>query len=150
MQKKWIPGGYQIVTPYLTIRDAAGFIKFVEKTFGGVSTECLKTDDGKVAHAEIRIGDSVIMVGEACGEWKTKPGNLYIYVEDCDVYYHRALKNGAVSLRKPADQFYGDRSGGVEDQWGNSWWMATHIETLSHQELQKRIDKMKKEPALKK
>ncbi len=150
MQKKWIPSGYNVVTPYLTVKDAAGLINFIEKTFDGTSTECMKTDDGKVGHAEIRIGDSVIMTGEASEEWKQMPASLYIYVEDCDLYYHRALKNGATSLRKPADQFYGDRSGGVQDQWGNCWWMATRKETLSHQELQKRIDQMKKEPALKK
>lgn len=150
MHKKWIPNGYSVVTPYLTLKDVEGFIKFVEKTFNGTSQECLRTEDGKIAHAEIRIGDSVIMCGEACGEWGAMPANLYLYVEDCDRFYHRALKNGAVTLRKPADQFYGDRSGGVRDQWGNHWWLATHIEKISHQELQKRIEQVRKEPALKK
>lgn len=149
MQKKWIPEGQHVLTPYLIVKDAAKFIEFVETTFGGSTTECLRNGD-KIAHAEIRIGDSKLMLGEACEEFKAMPAGIYVYVEDTDATYHRALKNGATCVHKPADQFYGDRSGGVQDQWGNYWWIATHKETVSHQELQKRIDAMKKEPALKK
>ncbi len=150
MQKKWIPEGQHVLTPYLIVKDAVKFIEFVEKTFFGTTTECLKREGGKIAHAEIRIGDSKIMLGESCDEFKAMPAGIYVYVEDTDVTYHRALKNGATSVHKPMDQFYGDRSGGVQDQWGNFWWIATHKESVSHQELQKRIDQMKKEPALKK
>jgi len=149
MQKKWIPEGQHVLTPYLIVKDAVKFIEFVEKTFGGTTFECLR-NEGKIAHAEIRIGDSKIMLGEECGEFKAMPAGIYVYVEDCDVTYHRALKNGASTIHKPMDQFYGDRSGGVQDPWGNYWWIATHKETVSLEELQKRIDQMKKEPALKK
>ncbi len=150
MQKKWIPEGQHVLTPYLIVKDAVKFIEFVEKTFDGTTTECLKHDDGKIGHAEIKIGDSKIMLGEACDEFKAMPAGIYVYVEDTDATYHRALKNGATCVHKPKDQFYGDRSGGVQDQWGNFWWIATHKESVSHQELQKRIEQMKKEPALKK
>ncbi|MCC6980097.1 MAG: VOC family protein [Candidatus Melainabacteria bacterium] len=149
MQKKWIPEGHHVLTTYLVVKDADKFVEFVEKTFGGETTVCMR-QEGKIGHAEIKIGDSKIMLGEQCSEFKTTSCGIYIYVEDCDAVYHRALKNGASTIHKPADQFYGDRSGGVLDAWGNSWWIATHIEAVSQQELQKRVEAIKKEPALKK
>lgn len=150
MQRKWIPEGHHVLTPYLILKDTAKFVEFVEKTFGGKTTVCVKQDNGAIGHAEIVIGDSKIMVGEACTEYKATPGGIYIYVEDADATYHCALKNGATSVDKCTDKFYGDRAGGVQDAWGNFWWIATHKEEVGPQELQKRIDAMKKEPALKK
>ncbi|MBZ5496966.1 MAG: VOC family protein [Acidobacteriia bacterium] len=91
-----------------------------------------------VQHAEAKIGDSIIMMGEAQGEWKPKPATLYVYVDDVDAVYRRALQAGATSLREPANQFYGDRSGGVQDESGNQWWIATHIEHVTPEEMARR------------
>jgi uncharacterized glyoxalase superfamily protein PhnB len=93
-----------------------------------------------VGHAELRVGDSVVMLADAQGSatGKVAPAMLHIYVEDVDATYRRALAAGATSLREPADQFYGDRSGGVEDGFGNQWWFATHIEDVPPDEMERR------------
>ena len=96
--------------------------------------------DGSVMHGEVRIGDSVVMMGEAWGESKPIAAALYLYVNDTDVTYRRALQAGATPLREPADQFYGDRSGGVKDPAGNQWWIATRKEDLSPEELARRAE----------
>ncbi len=94
--------------------------------------------DSAVMHAEVRIGDSVIMIGEPMGEFQPMPTSIYIYVNYTDGVYKRALSDGATSVMEPADQFYGDRNAGVKDASGNIWWIATHIEDVSHQEIHKR------------
>jgi PhnB protein len=94
--------------------------------------------DGSVAHASMRIGDSMIMMGEVCGKWKPMPAMIYLYVKDADAAYKRALRAGAKSIMKPSDQFWGDRHGGVTDAAGNQWWISTHIEDLSPSEIRKR------------
>lgn len=94
--------------------------------------------DGTIMHAEVRIGDSVVMMGESGGEFTPMPASIHLYVEDTDATYKRALRAGATSLREPADQFYGDRSAGVKDLAGNHWWIATHKEDVSPEELEKR------------
>ncbi|CAN5371059.1 hypothetical protein BH18THE2_BH18THE2_33350 [soil metagenome] len=97
--------------------------------------------DGTIGHAEVRLGDSVIMVSDAQGEeYKPMQSGIHLYVEDCDSIYKRALEAGATSIMEPADQFYGDRSAGVKDQFGNRWWIATHKEDLSKEEIAKRMD----------
>jgi uncharacterized glyoxalase superfamily protein PhnB len=114
-------------------------IDFVKKTFDAKETTRISMPDGTIGHAEVRIGDSLIMISEAKGEeYKAMPTGIYVYVEDCDATYERALHAGAISLMKPTDQFYGDRSGGVKDQLGNKWWIATHKEDLSKEEYAKR------------
>jgi uncharacterized glyoxalase superfamily protein PhnB len=92
----------------------------------------------RVGHAEMRIGDSVVMLGDAHGEHKPLQAMLYVYVDDADATYQRALAAGAASVQPPADQFYGDRSGGVRDPLGNQWWIATHIEDVPPAELKRR------------
>jgi uncharacterized glyoxalase superfamily protein PhnB len=89
-------------------------------------------------HAEVTIGDSVIMMGEPMGEFKPMPCMIYVYVEDTDAVYKQALKAGATSVMEPADQFYGDRNAGVKDMAGNLWWIATHVEDVAPEELEKR------------
>ena len=89
-------------------------------------------------HAEVKIGDSRIMLAEACGAWTPMPTMIHLYVPDTDATYRSALEAGATSLQEPADQFYGDRSGGVKDAFGNHWWIATHKEDLSAEEMQRR------------
>jgi PhnB protein len=97
--------------------------------------------DGRIGHAEVRIDDSVIMIGDDREEtWKAMPSSIYLYVVDCDAVYKRALEAGATSLMEPKDQFYGDRSGGVKDPAGNHWFIATHKEDLSKDELDRRAE----------
>jgi len=134
-----VPAGYHTVTPYLTVNDARGVIEFLKAAFGAQTTETLSQDsDGRIRHAEVKIGDSRIMIGEAREQWKARPANFYLYVPDCDAVYHRALAAGAKSLMAPADQFYGDRNAGVEDSAGNYWWIATRVEDIDPEELQHR------------
>ncbi len=93
-------------------------------------------------HASIRIGNSHIMLGEASEKWPAIPAMLYLYVEDVDSMYNSAVKAGGVSLREPTTEFYGDRSSGVKDSFGNQWWMATHVEDVSPEEMQRRQEEM--------
>jgi uncharacterized glyoxalase superfamily protein PhnB len=135
---KPIPDGYHTVTPYLTVKGVSNLIDFLKRAFDATITEQMTAPDGTVRHAEARIGDSIVMLGEAGGEWTPKPATLYMYVQDVDSVYRRAIQAGAVSVREPANQFYGDRSGGVRDASGNEWWIATHIEDVSKEELTRR------------
>jgi uncharacterized glyoxalase superfamily protein PhnB len=135
---KPIPEGFHTVTPYLVVTNAADLIRFLEKAFNATTTERMTRPDGTIHHAEVKIGNSMIMMGEATDKWKSKPASLYLYVEDVDSTYRRALEAGATSLNEPTNMFYGDRNAGVEDASGNTWWIATHIEDVSKEELQKR------------
>jgi uncharacterized glyoxalase superfamily protein PhnB len=138
---KSIPDGYHTVTPFLLVQGADKLIEFVKKAFDAKETECYTMSDGSVGHAEIKIGDSVIMLSEAMGEeYKPTTAGIHLYTEDCDATYQRALEAGAVSTKQPTDEFYGDRSAGVKDQFGNHWWLATHKEDLSKEEIMKRMD----------
>ncbi len=134
MAVKPIPDGYHSVTPYLTVPDAAGLIEFLQRAFDAQEVHRF-TRDGTVSHAEVRIGDSVVKLGQAGGEWKPMSAALHLYVPDADAVYRRALQAGATSVREPADQFYGDRMAGVQDPLGNQWWIATHIEDVSPVEM---------------
>lgn len=143
---KPVPDGYHTVTPYIIVQGAGQLIDFIKKAFDGNEAELISMPDGTIGHAEIRLGDSVIMVSDARGEdYKPMPTGIYLYVEDCDATYERALQAGATSLMKPMDRFYGDRSAGVKDQFGNQWWIATHTEDLSPQEYAKRKEDFMKE-----
>jgi len=139
---KPIPDGYHTLTPYLTVPGVSKLIDFLKQAFDAEEIERFGRPDGTVHHAEIRIGDSVVMMGEAGGEWTSKPGQLYLYVKDVDTTYRRAIQAGATSMGEPTDKFYGDRSGGVQDPSGNIWWIATHVEDVSKGELQKRATAM--------
>ena len=133
-----IPKGYRTVTPYLVVKGAAKLIEFMKKAFGATVVDRMEGPGGTIAHASLRIGDSMIMMGEAGGKWKPMPATIYLYVDKVDAVYQRALKAGAKSVMKPADQFWGDRHGGVKDASGNQWWISTHIEDLSPAEIRKR------------
>ena len=98
----------------------------------------MTTPDGTVVHAELRIGDSPIMLGEAQGEWKALPAMLYLYVKDVDATFARAVSAGATTVKEVADQFYGDRNGTVKDSWGNVWSIGTHIEDVPPDEMKRR------------
>jgi uncharacterized glyoxalase superfamily protein PhnB len=133
-----IPEGYHAVTPYLLVSDTARLIEFLQQTFDAEVTECMTMPDGSIMHAEARIRDSKVMMGLAHGERKPVPAMLYVYVEDCDAVYRRAVHAGGTTIMEPADQFYGDRTAAVQDPTGNYWWFATHKEDLSHEEIIRR------------
>jgi len=133
-----IPEGHHSVTPYLIGPDVAGLIAFFTAAFGAKETERVTDQDGTVRHAEVQIGDSRVMMGEPSGDYAPMPTMLQLYVEDVDAVYAGALRAGATSIEEPADQFYGDRRGGVRDPNGNQWWIATHKEDLSPEEIARR------------
>lgn len=147
MSVKPIPEGYHSVIPYLIVQGAAALIDFLRQAFDATEKERHAWPDGSIMHAEVKIGDSVIMLGEARGEWKPMPASIYLYVNDADATFRKAIKAGAVSVMEPADQFYGDRHGGVKDPCGNLWWVATHIEDVPPEELQKRMEEYIKKQA---
>jgi uncharacterized glyoxalase superfamily protein PhnB len=139
MAVKPIPEDYHSVTPYLAIEGADKLLDFLNQAFDAVEVhECMRRPDGTIQHAEVRIGDSVVMLAEATGQWKPRPSTLYLYVNDTDATYRRALEAGATSLMEPANQFYGDRNAGVQDPSGNFWWIATHVEDVSPEEMKRR------------
>jgi uncharacterized glyoxalase superfamily protein PhnB len=138
MAVKPIPEGHNSVSPYLIVRGAAEVIDFLRQTFAAEELFSSKHPDGKVAHAEVKIGDSVIMIAEATNEFPALQAMIHVYVSDVDGAYQRAVRAGGESLREPADQFYGDRSAGVKDRSGNMWWISTHKEDLSPAEIAKR------------
>jgi len=135
---KPVPEGYHTVTPYLTVESVEKVLDFVKKAFDATETYRMARPDGSVGHAEVRIGDSMVMMGQARDEWKPRPGSLYLYVPDVDASYKRAVAAGGKPLREPTTQFYGDRSGGVEDPVGNQWWIATHVEDVPPEEIERR------------
>ena len=138
MAVKAIPDGYHTITPYLTVQGAGQLIDFLKLAFDAQETERITAPDGAIAHAEVRIGDSIVMMSDAGGERAPMPSGLYLYVNDTDAAYKSALRAGATSIMEPADQFYGDRSAGVKDPAGNHWWIATHKEDVSPEELKRR------------
>lgn len=146
MAVKPIPDGYHTITPYLVIQGAPRLIDFLKQAFEAQETERITQPDGTIGHAEVRIGDSVVMMAEARGEWKPMPSAIYLYVNDTDAVYQRALQAGAISTMAPANQFYGDRSAGVQDPSGNQWWIATHQEDVPPEELKKRAEAAMQQP----
>ena len=124
---KGVPEGHPTVSPYIVAPGVAKIVDFAKQVFNAEEIYASRRPDGSVMHAEIKIGDSVVMLGEG-QDGKRFPAMLHIYTEDVDAVYRRALQAGAKSIREPADQPYGDRSGGVEDEFGNQWWMATHVQ----------------------
>lgn len=135
------PEGYHTVTLQLIVEDARKTLDFIADVFDGELLDIYESD-GSINHAEAKIGDSRVMVASASSEFPSCPAMLVIYVDDVDVTYRRALEEGAVSLREPEDQFYGDRTGGVRDDQGNQWWISTHIEDVSAEEMSRRIGEM--------
>jgi uncharacterized glyoxalase superfamily protein PhnB len=147
MAVKPIPDGYGTVTPYLTVDDPAPVIEFLKKVLNAKEIFAMRDDKGNIGHAEVKVGSSILMLGKARDEWKSRPGNFYVYVEDCDAIYEKALAAGAISLSKPETQFYGDRHGGVTDSQGNNWWVATHVEDISPDDMKRRAEEHQKKQA---
>jgi len=151
MAAKPIPEGQHSITPYLGIKDAAKAIEFYKQAFGAVEMFRLEGPDGRVGHAELKIGDSSLMLADPCdmegGLTSSQSLNgvavgLHLYVEDCDKVYAQALAAGATALHEVKDQFYGDRSGTLKDPFGNMWFVSTHKEDLSPDEIRARAAKM--------
>lgn len=129
--KRWKPETYPQVIPYLVVDDAGALMDFVLKVFDGVPADRVPGPDGNVQHGEVRIGASMVMVGRARTPDARTTSMVYVYVPDVDATYAKALAAGATAVQPPADQPYGDRSGGVRDAFGNQWWMATHLRAAS-------------------
>lgn len=134
-----VPEGYRMVTPYLVVADGEGLLAFLRSAFQAEVVSRSVRADGSIANAEVRIGDSMVMLAEAREPWTPMPTGFYLYVPDTDAVYRAALAAGGSSLMEPSDQFYGDRNAGVQDPWGNNWWIATHIEDVNEAEIQRRL-----------
>lgn len=139
MTVKPIPDGYHTVTPYLVVQGAATLIEFLKQGFAATEICRVLHPEGCIMHAEVRIGDSVIMMSEASGEFKPMPSSIHLYVENTNATYERALQAGGTSMIEPKDEFYGDRVAGVKDPTGNHWMIATHQEDVSSEDMEKRI-----------
>jgi len=136
-----IPEQYGSVTPYLVVEGAAGLLEFISTVFEGEEHGGrMQGPEGKIQHSEIKIGDSIVMAMDAREPGQAMPGMLNVYVKDCDAVFTRALESGATEVQPLTDQFYGDRSGGVRDPWGNVWWISTHVEDVDPEEMQRRVE----------
>ena len=135
---KPIPEGYHTVTPYIVADGASRLLEFLEAAFDAKVLYRSLRENGEIGHAEIQIGDSRLMLSGTQPQWPALQCAIYLYVEDCDAMYAKAIAAGAKSTMEPANQFYGDRHGGVIDPSGNQWWIATHIEDVSHEETARR------------
>lgn len=131
------PDGFHTLTPYFAVKGAAEFIDFVKNAFGAEELSRYE-HGGRIMHAELRIGDSMIEAGEAPPDVPPRIFGIHMYVEDSDAAYGKAIAAGCKSLRPMTDQFYGDREGNVEDKWGNHWYIATRKETLTTEEMDAR------------
>jgi len=134
------PDGYHSITPYLVVDGAAKVIDFLKQALDAREIMRFAAPGGRIGHAELRIGDSVVMLGDAHGDHQPMQAMLHLYVDDADASYHRALAAGATPVQAPTNQFYGDRSGGVKDPCGNLWWLATHVEDVPPDELKRRAE----------
>ena len=152
---KPIPDGYPVITPYLCLEGASQAMDFYKRVFGATERLRMPAPDGKVGHAEIDIGGSVLMLADECPDMQFRspntfggsPIHLHLYVENVDGVIERAVAAGAKLLRPAKDQFYGDRSGTIEDPFGHVWHLATHIENLTPEELCRRTQQASKDMA---
>ena len=138
MAVKPIPEGYHSITPYLVVKGAARLIEYLKQAFDAKELHRMSRPDGTIWHAELQIGDSRLMLGDATAQWQPLTGALNLYVEDVDLTYERAVEVGLESVMEPATHFYGDRSGGVKDPFGNFWWISTHVEDVPPEEVARR------------
>ena len=147
-----IPKGYNTVTPYLVIKGASQAIEYYKKVFGATEIMRMPGPNGTVGHAELKIGDSMIMLADenpSMGQGHTSattiggsPVSLYVYLPNVDEVFKRAITEGAKELKPVQDQFYGDRSGFLRDPFGHLWGIATHVEDVSPEEMTERMKKL--------
>lgn len=133
-----IPEDRAPVVPILSVKDASKALEFVKHVFGAEALECHRSPDGVLRHGEARIGNSVIMLSEANEQFGVITGTLYVYVPDVDATFARAVAAGATVVAAVTTQFYGDRHGGVRDPFGVTWWMASRVEAVSPEEMERR------------
>jgi PhnB protein len=138
MSVEFKPAGYHTVTPYLIVDGAERLLGFIVDVLGGTEVMRLPGPDGRLGHAEVRVGDSVVMLADVPPSGEATTAMLHLYLADSDATYKRALAAGATSLREPANEFYGDRMSGVQDAFGNKWYFATHFEDVSDDEMARR------------
>jgi PhnB protein len=124
------PAGYHTVTPFVIVRGAAGFIDYLTRAFGAIELGRMG-DDGAIGHAEVRIGDAVVMLFDAKPDWPRTPAFLRVYVADCDGAWQRAIDEGGESVTEPGTMPWGDRVARVRDPFGNLWWIQTRLEDLT-------------------
>ena len=146
------PQGYHSITPYLIVKGASAAIDFYKQAFGATEIVRMPMPDGRLGHAELRIGDSVVMLADEFPEAEAISPNtlggttvgLMIYVEDADAMFNQAVSLGAKVTKPMADQFYGDRNGTLQDAWGHKWTIATHVEDVAPDEMERRLAAMAK------
>ncbi len=146
MAVKPIPEGYHTITPYFVVQQADKFIDFAKRAFGAQEMYRMNMPNGSVMHAELQIGDSRIMIGQASERWTPQTCSLYLYVPDVDAVYRKAIEAGGTSTMQPENKFYGDRSAGVDDPFGNHWYLGTHVEDVAPEEVERRFKEMMKQP----
>ncbi|WP_405796304.1 VOC family protein [Streptomyces sp. NBC_01506] len=134
-----VPGGYTTVTPWIISRDTAGLLDYLKRAFGAVELGRFCGDDGAVQHAETRIGDAVVMCFDARPEWPPTPAFLRLFVPDADAVHRRAVEAGGTSVTEVTHLAFGDRVGRVRDPFGNLWWIQTHLEDVTEDELGRRM-----------
>ena len=148
MTAKPIPEGFSSLTPYLSVKGAAAAIDFYKRAFGAQQMFCLAMPDGKIAHAQLRIGTSIVMLDDTRADGRFQDPQslggttmaLYLYTPDVDAMVNQAVAAGAEPVEPVKDQFYGDRSGAVKDPYGHIWYVATHREDVSEDEVQRRAE----------
>jgi len=144
-----VPQGFHTVTPYLIVDKAGEFMKFLKEAFNAEQVgEVHRTPDNQIMHATVRIGDSIIMLADTMKDMEAELSMIYLYVENADTVYKQAIAARAESIQEPRDEFYGDRTSAVKDRWGNKWWIATHIEDISSDELMRRAKAKAEEQAV--
>lgn len=141
-----VPEGYQTLTPYLPVDDASEAIEFYQRAFGAKERSRMAGPDGKIAHAELEIGNSVVMVSDPFPQATAKPpkelggtsASIFMYVENVDEVFRQAVDVGATPTMEPEDMFWGDRFGAITDPYGHAWQIATHVEDVSPEEMAER------------
>ena len=136
---KFIPDGFSAVTPYLVVPDVKGQMDFLTRAFGATEAFKMQMPDGSISHADMIVLGAHVMTGQAGAHHPPVPAMLYLYVEDCDAVHAKALAAGGTLDQPVKDQFYGDRSGSVKDANGNIWWIATHKEDLTAEQIGQRV-----------
>lgn len=134
-----VPKDYGSITPYIIVRGAAQFLNFLKEAFGAVERGRVYNQDGTIGHAEVWIGNSVVMMFDAKEEWPPTPSFLTLYVEDSDAVHQRAVKAGARTVTEMSNNAWGDRGCRISDPFGNIWWILTHVEDVDEEEIEKRM-----------
>jgi uncharacterized glyoxalase superfamily protein PhnB len=137
MPAKPIPEGYHAVTPYLVVDGAGRLMDFLQDVFGAQEIMRMAAPDGQIGHAEVCLGDSIMMIADATPEYPATSPMLFVYVDDVDETYRKAVAAGGTSTQEPADQFYGDRTAGAT-AFGIRWYIATHVEDIAPDEMERR------------